>query len=83
MFPHALIKLKKPIEPVYVGPYPVVKKLERHYTVKIKCNYVDISADRLKPAYLMMADANIPDYELPEKTLCLADNKLLCSHQPN
>ncbi|XP_035207542.1 uncharacterized protein LOC118182311 [Stegodyphus dumicola] len=59
-------RVKKPLEPAYDGPFPVAKRHDKYYSVHIKGKDVNISIDRLKPAYLMNADS-MP--ELPNQLL--------------
>ncbi|GFW39743.1 retrovirus-related Pol polyprotein from transposon opus [Trichonephila clavipes] len=49
-------KVKKALEPPYEGPYTVQKKYDKYFTILIKDKAVNISVDRLKPAYLLAVD---------------------------
>ena len=44
--------LRKPLQPPYDGPYPVVKRTDKHSTVSINGHNNTVSIDRLKPAHL-------------------------------
>ncbi len=44
--------VRKPLQPPYDGPYPVVKRSEKHFTVAIGGREDTVSIDRLKPAHL-------------------------------
>lgn len=55
-------RVKKPLEPAYQGPFLVVNKYDKYYTLLIKGKNVNISIDRLKPAYMLTDD------EIPENT---------------
>ena len=44
--------VRKPLQPPYNGPYPVVKHTDKYYTVNISGKHDTVSLDRLKPAYL-------------------------------
>ncbi|GFU15824.1 retrovirus-related Pol polyprotein from transposon opus [Trichonephila clavipes] len=50
-------KVKKALEPPYKGPYTVQKKYDKYFTILIKDKAVNISVDRLKPAYLLAMDS--------------------------
>ena len=55
--------IRKPLQPVYNGPYRVLKRVDKHCTLDIaRCPEV-ISLDRLKPAYLetnLVTDVDTP-----------------------
>ncbi|XP_043258559.1 protein NYNRIN-like [Colletes gigas] len=46
-------RIKKPLEPAYDGPFPVAKRQDKYFTIMIKGKEVNISIDRLKPAYIL------------------------------
>ncbi|UYV84168.1 hypothetical protein LAZ67_X001410 [Cordylochernes scorpioides] len=46
-------RIRKPLEPYYEGPYPVLEKSDNFFTLRIKNREVKISIDRLKPAYIL------------------------------
>ena len=41
--------VRKPLQPPYDGPYLVLKRTDKHFTVS---RHDTVSVDRLKPAYL-------------------------------
>ncbi|XP_036325495.1 uncharacterized protein LOC118738692 [Rhagoletis pomonella] len=45
-------KARLAFHPPYDGPYPVISRHPKYYTVKINRNNVNISRDRLKPAFI-------------------------------
>ncbi|GFS37939.1 retrovirus-related Pol polyprotein from transposon opus [Nephila pilipes] len=49
-------RVKNILEPPYEGPFVVVKKLDKYFTIFIKGKQVNISVDRLKPDYLLEPD---------------------------
>ena len=49
--------VRKPLQPPYDGPYPVIKRTDKHFTIKINNRTDTISIDRLKPAHLDTTDA--------------------------
>lgn len=44
--------VRKPLQPPYDGPYRVVARSEKYFTVDVKGRHDTISMDRLKPAHL-------------------------------
>lgn len=77
---HIVIRIDRVKEkirkPAYDGHFPIVKSNKKYYTVKINGKDMNIYISRIKPAYLLMADVNIHDHELPDKSLSVYDNKL-------
>lgn len=59
-------RVRKPLQPTYDGPFPVIAKHEKYFTIKRKCKHINVSVDRLKPAYLLLeeeeAEKNLPDF---------------------
>ncbi|GBO38179.1 hypothetical protein AVEN_104464-1 [Araneus ventricosus] len=51
-------RVKKSLEPAYEGLFPVLTRQEKYFTVTIKGKNVNISIDRLKPAYMLKADSD-------------------------
>ena len=43
--------VKKPLQQPYDGPFQVLKRSDKHFTLKIKDKESVVSVDRLKPAY--------------------------------
>ncbi|XP_049948275.1 uncharacterized protein LOC126456573 [Schistocerca serialis cubense] len=55
-FSHVLLRcdsVRKPLEPTYDGPFPVISRHEKYFTIKRKCKHINASVDRLKPAFLL------------------------------
>ncbi|UYV80316.1 hypothetical protein LAZ67_18002376 [Cordylochernes scorpioides] len=46
-------RVKKPLEPAYEGPFKVLKRTVKYFTVMVKGKEDNVSLDRLKPAYLL------------------------------
>lgn len=44
--------VRKPLQPPYDGPYPVINRTDKYYTVDIAGRQDNVSLDRLKPAHL-------------------------------
>ena len=44
--------VRKPLQPPYDGPYRVLKRADKHYTLEIGNRQEVVSLDRLKPAYM-------------------------------
>ena len=44
--------VRKPLQPPYDGPYPVVKRTDKYFTVDINGRHDTVSIDQLKPAHL-------------------------------
>ncbi|GFY63126.1 retrovirus-related Pol polyprotein from transposon opus [Trichonephila inaurata madagascariensis] len=49
-------RVKKGLEPPYQEPYRVVERSDKFFTLSMKDKNVNISIDRLKPAYLLVTD---------------------------
>ena len=44
--------VRKPLQPPYDGPYPVLKRSDKHFTMDINGHKDTVSIDRLKPVHL-------------------------------
>ena len=44
--------VRKPLQPPYDGPYPIIKCTAKYFTIKLNNRTENISIDRLKPAHL-------------------------------
>ena len=49
-------RVRKPLEPPYEGPYLVISRTPKYFTLKIKNKEVNVTIDRLKPAYLIQQE---------------------------
>ncbi|XP_035233736.1 uncharacterized protein LOC118205555 [Stegodyphus dumicola] len=45
--------VKKPLEPPYDRPFPVIDRTDEYFTISIKGKHINVSLDRLKPAYIL------------------------------
>ncbi|UYV76053.1 hypothetical protein LAZ67_13002335, partial [Cordylochernes scorpioides] len=52
-------RVKKPLEPPYEGPFPVLERTDKYFTLKVKGKNVTTSIDRLRPAYLLADSDNL------------------------
>ena len=57
--------IHKPLQPLYDGPFLVVKRTDKHYTIDINGQKDTVSIDRLKPAHL---DDNPPPIRVNHPT---------------
>lgn len=48
--------VRKPLTPTYNGPYPVIARNNKYFTVQLAKATSNISIDRLKPAYFLNAE---------------------------
>ena len=53
-------RVKKSLEPPYEGPFPVASRNDKYFAIKMRGREVNISIDRLKPAYLLQSE-EVPD----------------------
>ena len=44
--------VRKPLQPPYDGPFPVISRTDKHFTISIHGRNDTVSIDRLKPAHL-------------------------------
>lgn len=70
-------RVKKPLEPSYQGPFLVVKKFDKYFTLSMKDKHINISIDRLKPAYMLTCD-NTPELLCNNNT----NDQSMNSHTP-
>ena len=49
--------VRKPLQPPYTGPFRVLKRADKHFTVDVKGKADQVSIDRLKPAYALPVTA--------------------------
>ena len=44
--------VRKPLQPPYDGPFPILKRTDKHFTIALNGRNDTVSIDRLKPAHL-------------------------------
>ena len=59
----------KPLQPPYDGPYPVIKRTDKHFTIEITGWKDTVSIDRLKPAHLGILDKNLSSSQATANTI--------------
>ncbi|KAK2578545.1 hypothetical protein KPH14_012574 [Odynerus spinipes] len=78
--------LRKPLEPPYKGPYPVLERInEKVYKVKIKGNPQIVSVERLKPAFLERTptlEENVSEVQPPTRTYSIKKVKFALDLRP-
>ncbi len=65
--------VRKPLQPPYDGPYRVLKRADKHYTLEVANRHEVVSLDRLKPAYMesdLIGDTNelVPASTAPQSS---------------
>lgn len=60
----------RPLQPVYSGPYQVLKRGTKTYKILVGTTEQTVSIDRLKPAYIFSNHAKQPQNDVqPEKDM--------------
>ncbi|GBL74957.1 Transposon Tf2-9 polyprotein [Araneus ventricosus] len=67
-------RVKKQLESPYEGPFPVIERKDKYFTINIKGENVNVSLDRLKPAYILAED-NPKGTTTDHNKLQTSDNK--------
>ena len=55
--------VRKPLQPPYDGPYAVVKKTDKYFTLSINGRNDTVPIDRLKPAHLDTNNVSSPRHQ--------------------
>jgi transposase InsO family protein len=67
---HVFLKhggVKKSLQPPYSGPYEVLSRDEKTFTLKIKDKPIKVTIDRVKPAHILHDDGTQPPQPQPPK----------------
>ncbi|BES94567.1 multicellular organismal development [Nesidiocoris tenuis] len=70
---HAFVRidrLKKSLEPPYNGPFKILERHEKYFTLLIENMETNVSKDRLKPAYLFVEPDDVPIHLLSTPDAC-------------
>ena len=57
--------VRKSLQPPYHRPYPIIKRADKHYTIKLNDRTDTVSIDRLKPAHLDSTVSEVPNFQTP------------------
>ena len=57
--------VRKPLQPPYDGPFPIIRRTDKHFTIAINGRNDTISIDRLKPAHIDSEDSQ-PSRNTPQ-----------------
>lgn len=60
-------QVRKPLQPPYLGPYPVIKRNSKTFEITINNKKRIVSADRVKPAYYVSPTNNADTYVQPRQ----------------
>lgn len=52
-------QVRASLEPPYIGPYKVIKRKPKFFTLDVRGKNVNVSVDRLKPAYILKEEKNL------------------------
>ncbi|UYV82047.1 hypothetical protein LAZ67_21000580 [Cordylochernes scorpioides] len=52
-------KVRKSLEPAYEGPFKVTSRTDKYFSIEIKGKEINVSIDRLKPAYILKEEEDI------------------------
>ena len=57
--------VRAPLQPPYNGPYPIVTRTKKHFTINVKGKHETVSIDRLKAAHLESNNHTSSDSTVP------------------
>ncbi|UYV73731.1 hypothetical protein LAZ67_11000573, partial [Cordylochernes scorpioides] len=52
-------RVRKSLEPAYEGPFKVTSRTDKYFSIEIKGREINVSIDRLKPAYILKEEEDI------------------------
>ncbi|UYV77321.1 hypothetical protein LAZ67_15000497 [Cordylochernes scorpioides] len=52
-------RVRKSLEPAYEGPFKVTSRTDKYFSIEIKGKEINVSIDRLKPAYILKEEEDI------------------------
>ena len=52
--------VRKPLQPPYDGPFPIISRTDKHFTIALNNRNDTISIDRLKPAHMDSENSQTP-----------------------
>lgn len=62
-------RVRKPLQPPYDGPYKVIKRSDKHFTLQLQNRTDVVSIDRLKPAHIDISTSTLTDSTHPQYLL--------------
>ena len=60
-------RVRRPLEAPYAGPFKVLHRYEKYFTLELNNGQKNVSIDRLKPAYV--PSSSVPTQEAPEEVI--------------
>ena len=73
-------RVKKGLEPSYTGPFKVVQKSDKYFTIETSLGTKNISLDRLKPAYIADVFDQVDCNDTKTKQFSFSDKSTLANH---
>lgn len=73
-------RVRRSLEAPYLGPFEVVKRFPKYFTIKLPQGENNVSIDRLKPAYLHSIENSYKPSSMPDSSAS-SDRKLVASEE--